>query len=270
MHQSRIDTLTRLAAQQSGRRSFTTRVLAALLAGLVPGRSSTGATASSNATRRKRPRCRKPKRRCGKRCVNVQTSRQHCGTCNRRCEPGHVCDHGRCRPPSPPACGQGGPCRAFVTSSFHDGRLGGLAGADNICNLRASEGGLPGEYMAWLAMPDQSPADRFTKNPGPYIRTDGAVIARSWADLTDGSLHAAINYMVDGKPQPREPFAWSGTTPAGTSAGPNLDCNGWTDQTNAYKGGTGDSDMRDGRWTTLPPSNYGCETPRHLYCFQQT
>jgi len=42
-------------------------------------------------------------------------------------------------------------CTVFTTSTFHQGNLGGLAGADAICNARAAEASLPGIYMAWLA-----------------------------------------------------------------------------------------------------------------------
>src|SRR4051794_9680603 len=62
--------------------------------------------------------------------------------------PGGTCQGGQCLPPTtppppPPACGTGAPCRVFVTSSLHMGNLGGLMGADAICQTRAQEAGLP-------------------------------------------------------------------------------------------------------------------------------
>ena len=37
-------------------------------------------------------------------------------------------------------------CTVFTTSTFHQGNLNGLAGADAICNARAAEASLPGIY----------------------------------------------------------------------------------------------------------------------------
>ena len=57
---------------------------------------------------------------------------------------GPVCEP----PPVPASCN---PCKVFVTSTVHDGNLGGLVGADAICNSLASAAGLAGTYKAWLS-----------------------------------------------------------------------------------------------------------------------
>ena len=51
----------------------------------------------------------------------------------------------------------------FITSTLHDGNLGGVAGADQICNELASDAGLPGTYMAWLSssQPGENPLRAF-------------------------------------------------------------------------------------------------------------
>ena len=49
----------------------------------------------------------------------------------------------------------------FVTSTTHNGNLGGVAGADAICNARAAAAGLPGSYLAWISMADDDPEFRF-------------------------------------------------------------------------------------------------------------
>src|SRR5262249_42934796 len=45
----------------------------------------------------------------------------------------------------------GVPKRVFVTSTTHDGNLGGLDGADAICASLAANAGLSGTYKAWLS-----------------------------------------------------------------------------------------------------------------------
>ena len=45
----------------------------------------------------------------------------------------------------------------------------------------------------WLVPGAQAPATRFTQSVIPYVRTDGAVVANNWADLTDGTIQNPIN-----------------------------------------------------------------------------
>src|SRR5690242_2782849 len=75
----------------------------------------------------------------------------------------------------------------FVTSTLQTGNLGGLTGADMICQARAAAGGLRGIFKAWLSDTTASPSTRFTRSKKPYVLLDGTVIANNWADLTDGS-----------------------------------------------------------------------------------
>ena len=80
----------------------------------------------------------------------------------------------------------------FVTSTEHTGDLKtegvgatGLEGADNICNLRAQEAGLPGTYTAWLSDSSTVAKDRVTQSAIPYLRTDGVLVANDFTDLLD-------------------------------------------------------------------------------------
>lgn len=265
MDQSRIDDLTRLVARRTGRRKLVAGALAGLFGGLVPGLGALDAEAKKKRGKPKKRRCKKPKRRCGKQCVNVRSHRQHCGTCRRQCPPGHACRRRKCVPP--PTCGNGGACRVFITNSRHDGNLGGLAGADAICTRIAREAGLPGTYMAWLSNRFGSPASRFTKNPGPYVRVDGIPVANNWADLTDGALLARINKTETGLPAPTaDGWPWTSTTPSGTWSEED-NCQDWT--STSGEGSVGSSQAsRLGTW-----SQFGfltCSNKYFLYCFQQS
>lgn len=91
-------------------------------------------------------------------------------------------------------CVPGVPCgptninRAFVTSTTHVlGALGGLAGADAICNQRAAAAGLDGTYVAWLSSSTASAASRLANASG-WVRTDGKPFAKSRGDLLAGRL----------------------------------------------------------------------------------
>jgi len=70
----------------------------------------------------------------------------------------------------------------------HGCALGGVTGADAICQARAAAAGLPGTYMAWLADANGSPATRMTHHLGVYQLVTGAAIAQGWSDQPpDGS-----------------------------------------------------------------------------------
>jgi hypothetical protein len=54
----------------------------------------------------------------------------------------------------------------FVTSTTQTGNLGGLSGADQICNDRAVAAGLTGNYLAWLSTSSMDAIDRFSNTRG--------------------------------------------------------------------------------------------------------
>ena len=74
--------------------------------------------------------------------------------------------------------------------------LGGVTGADSVCQARANAAGLSGTFKAWISggSYSSSPASRFTRSTVlPYVRIDGAVVANDWNDLTDGTIQNPIN-----------------------------------------------------------------------------
>jgi hypothetical protein len=191
-----------------------------------------------------------------------------CGTGGATCQACasyQTCANGAC---VDRACGAGGPCRVFLTSTEHDGNLGGLAGADRICQRLAAAANLPGaaSFMAWASDASASPATRFpTKSTGPYWRVDGTTIADSWADLTDGGLDAPINVTETGATGVTS-RVWTHTAPNGTRATDRTDaCDNWT--VNFGGGREGQSDLIDGGWTYY--RDISCRNQRRLYCFQQ-
>jgi hypothetical protein len=172
-------------------------------------------------------------------------------------------------PPAPPpaACGAGGPCLVFVTSSVHTGNLGGLAGADAICQGAATRAGLPGTYLAWLADATASPATRFVHSTGPYVRTDDVEVAANWADLTDGVLAAPIIFTERGTAVSTPVEAWTSVQSNGTGVSAiDGHCLNWS-TTVADFGRAGDATRMDGDWT-LRLGTF-CGEAFRLYCVQQ-
>src|SRR5262245_23472284 len=61
---------------------------------------------------------------------------------------------------------------AFVTRGVYSGALGGLSGADGICQTAAISAGLPGTFVAWLSTSTVNARDRFAASHG-WIGTNG-------------------------------------------------------------------------------------------------
>ena len=173
-------------------------------------------------------------------------------------------------PPPPLACGAGGPCRVFLSSTLHAGNLGGLSGADAICQGLAKEANLPGTYRAWLSDSTSSPDSRFVPSSGPYQLVTGTTIAANFTDLTDGSLAARIDVTETGGGVGGESGTWTHTKIDGAPGGfGNVNCGNWT--LNAATGGAGNigfATSNDSAWTAAGSSF--CNVPSHLYCFQQS
>lgn len=159
----------------------------------------------------------------------------------------------------------------FVTSTTQNGNLGGLAGADAVCNARAAAGGLSGTYVAWLSTNSVQAKNRITD--GLYARTDGQIIALSKADLIDGSIVNPINRSEFGTVPSGESQVFTGTDEFGVkwifSSFPGIDysCVGWTSSSNPYDH-TGEMTATNTFWTQTS-AGQGCSSARRLYCFKQ-
>ncbi len=172
------------------------------------------------------------------------------------------------------------PKTVFVTSTIHNGDLGGLTGADAQCQSLADNAGLSGTYLAWLSDDTDSPSTRFAQSTGPYARVDGVVIANDWADLTDGALQAPIRVDQNGNTVfPMPPVvvplaAWTGTFATGLpvdAMGPGPTCENWTMSAGAPHffgiGQVGNTQSTSTAWSDA--TSLRCSDRGRLYCFEQ-
>ena len=173
----------------------------------------------------------------------------------------------------------GKPCRscgglptekvAFYTLAGVSGRfIGGISGADQLCQDQAKAVGLGGTYKAWIAdsNPASAPATRFTHAAVPYVRVDGTKIADDWTDLTDGTLDSVMTSETGYENLPIN-GVWSNVLPDGTQAsGTATDhCDDWG--TGGSTGRIGHRDRTDSTWTEF--ATITCFASDLLYCFEQ-
>jgi hypothetical protein len=150
----------------------------------------------------------------------------------------------------------------FVTSTVHDGNLGGLAGADTICQNAATAEGLTDTYLALLSSAAIDALDRH-KIDGPIFNMRSEQISTAVNFFTsthdnsvsynpNGDLYSGTNYVL--------------TDSLSTGTRYNSSCNNWTDNSAISVRGGQVEDMNS-NWIT--GSALSCASQYHLYCLSQ-
>jgi cysteine-rich repeat protein len=172
-----------------------------------------------------------------------------------------------------------------LQDNAYQGDLGGVVGADKVCQTHAKAAGLMGTFQAWLTENDRdtAPAKRFnsTAFTGWYIGTNGTLIAHGWTDLTtlddNGTTYIKSPIRFDEYALPIEidSFVWTNTGPDGEQDPRNLHCNNWTSGKFADYGAPGVSTLfpqyepTSAIWTMWDDGGeYECVNTFRLYCFQ--
>ena len=175
--------------------------------------------------------------------------------------------------------------RAFVTSSTHTGNLGGLAGADAICQQRASEGLLPnpGNFVAFLSdsttdaychvhgligkRADNCGLPTLPTDVGPWVRTDGFPFAAriDQALAPTGHVYAQPCHDELGNPVGAFTQTWTSTVDTGeVHPSYSVPCSDWTSED-----GSAGSGMS---WSTTTGFSYSgampCSTAHPLLCLE--
>lgn len=106
----------------------------------------------------------------------------------------------------PPGCTA---CRAFVTSDFYTGNLGGLEGADALCNKAAQNAQLGGKWTAWLADSTHSALTRI-HGDGPWYLIEQTTNASSSRAALE--IDPRVQFKVDEAGHAETPATfWTGT-----------------------------------------------------------
>lgn len=166
-------------------------------------------------------------------------------------------------PSAPPA----GAKRVFVTATAHVSDLGGLLGADRICESAADAAELGGAWRAWLS---DSREDAISRIPdvGPWFDLRGRKVFNNHANLTTSPLiPLAINEQRDDNFGAW--WVWTGTWAGGEGAGQGDQafCADWgRGFSTLWEAEAGSSSTADERWTADVVLQ--CGTAAHLYCFE--
>jgi Protein of unknown function (DUF1554) len=172
-------------------------------------------------------------------------------------------------PVAPSGCNGNPVCRrvVFVTSTPHTGALGGLSGADKVCNQVALTSGhkriMGRTYVAWLSAANTPVAGRIPHGSAPYVRADDVVIATDWDDLTTGGLSSAVALDENGSAVGAGVTVWTGTLSSGVQSPAN--CADWSSDKLSTQGLVGAADQV-ATWTNA--GGAACSAPSRLYCVE--
>ena len=165
----------------------------------------------------------------------------------------------------------------FLTSTTHHGDLGGLEGADAICQGLADTAGIGDtrRYRAWLASGDGAPDTLFVRSPSPYVRRDGATVADDYADLTTCAAAAPFTCLQNAINVTEENVALVGVRPVWTNVLPSGSIHGvfsqdscfyWT--ADVFGARVGNASHTTAGWTAAG-AGFECAVAAHLFCFEQ-
>ena len=166
----------------------------------------------------------------------------------------------------------------FVSSLASKGNVGGLSGANSICQDDADDNSLPGVYKAWLSLTTDGPQSTFVPARVPYVLPGSFdVVADDWTELTSGALAHAIDRHADGTSIAAGQEFWTGTRANGLPS--SLDpfgladslitdnCVRWFAEISERSGVVGTSGAVDSTWSDL--TRRPCNTELRHICVQQ-
>jgi hypothetical protein len=169
----------------------------------------------------------------------------------------------------------------FVSSSTHNGNLGGVAGADAICQGLADGSDLPtGSYKAWISEWESPsyPVNRLTLTSLPYVRPDGVQVTADWWGLWRDDHDAAIDVTETGGSATVDSTfgatVWATTNSDGINWNGEINvnlwsCLNWTSASPTDEGASGLFDQTDSTLWSNGLTDVPCDRLRHLYCLQE-
>ena len=170
----------------------------------------------------------------------------------------------------------------FLTSETYDGNLGGLAGADSLCQDLAETFDAPraDSYIAWLSDSKTSPLERINHgaefDETPYVLRSGVQVAANFDDLIDNGPWPGID-LTDKYESVLQRSVWTNTAIDGGLFSAEHHCEDWGSNSSMYGARIGRSSLpanspsldnwkKLGQWTSRAAKT--CDFHYHLYCFE--
>jgi hypothetical protein len=157
---------------------------------------------------------------------------------------------------------------AFISPVAHDANMGGLSGADALCNGWASSAGIGGTYRAILSTATTNASTRLGSARG-WIRPDGRPVGDLPSEIFSTSSGLLIPLMITANgTNVGVKSVWSASNNNGiyNTAASGTDCTGWTSASTTDMAWYGFSNTTT-EWLDRG-TRYYCNSLYHIYCFQ--
>ena len=148
--------------------------------------------------------------------------------------------------------------KVFVTSAVYNGALGGLDGADSICQTAANNASHVGIFKAWISDSTTSVDDRFSMADFGYMFVDGTVWPLGTIPLNRDEYGTGVDV---------DTLVWTNTNPDGSFFLSYGNCSDWSTDVNSIMGVVGDASQSGFHWSRY--QDVSCDTAARLYCFEQ-
>jgi hypothetical protein len=155
-------------------------------------------------------------------------------------------------------------------TNSHDGNLGSVEVADELCAKQATMAGMPGVWKAFLSSPDRDVRGLVkTHQYGTQIlNLFGEILYDNWSDMfiqsgwsSNAGIFALNYYWIDVIGY--ESYAWHGSNPDGTYR-PECDCQGWT--SNLATDSASHGDLINAIW--LSENVISCDSELAVVCIR--
>ena len=141
------------------------------------------------------------------------------------------------------------------------------ANADAICQSEAEAAGLPGSYLALLAVDGETPLARFSIDPGlpTWVRPDGVQVVTAASQIASTRILAPIDVAAD-KTYVAGGITWTGSQGSNVPGDLASTCNNWGSTTGSGDGGQIEYTFL---WANEYKSSIGCQGAARVFCFQK-
>lgn len=171
--------------------------------------------------------------------------------------------------------------RVLISSLEFNGKLGGLTGADLLCQNLVKAAGWPEwtRVRAWLSDGSTSALTRLTAfdSGEPYVLVNGRIVATNLTQLIAAGPGDGIDLDEHGT-QWLDAYVWTNTAVTGEVFSATDHCYGWTSANpvhTALGGWNAVPKLPADEWTQWSDNKkwtshifLTCEMPYHLYCFE--
>lgn len=166
--------------------------------------------------------------------------------------------------------------RVFVSNARVDGNLGGVSGANALCNTYATNARIGGNWRAWISDTTNNAINNINDVSPWYLVNNTSLIFATKASIVASGPDLFIDMDEYGNRVNPAETVWTATDNTGNYDAAGNTCTDWT--ANAVVSGSygflsiatcGTTSQYCWTWNPAGVSSVTCDNLNHIYCFEQ-